>query len=182
MARPITIRVKALKELQQAMKKMETAIEPREVKPILADALRIFHAKAVEILRSKTKRAKRLPQGWEHIEDALQVKEGRSDTFAIAFAKVFRKASPHALWIEYGHRIQAKRVAVRKATGYGMQFSKSSTGEVQAYPFFRPALDLTRRLVTTHIRKGIQQLVKSAAMREGFTNDGTSPDDTGWIG
>lgn len=159
---------------------METSIEPKDVKPILADALRIFQSKAVELLRRLTKRSKNLPPGWEHIEDAFKVLEGKSETFASAFAKVFRRASPQAIWIEFGHRI----VVPKKKMGSGgaaVTYTKFDTGRrVVAFPFFRTALDTTRRQMLQFIRKGVQRLLASEARRQGFEHN--TPDDTGWIG
>jgi hypothetical protein len=132
----------------------------------------IFKAKALDLLHRLTNRAENLPEGWEHIEDALSVQEGKSATFASAFAKVFRKASPQAIWIEFGHRM------------VGHKPNKKDTGKyVTANPFFRPALDITRKDMLKEVRTGIQKLIKSAAMREGFSDDGGNmPDDTGWVG
>ena len=155
MARPVQITTKGLKELQKAIKKMETAIDPDQVKPILADALMLIKDKALEILRRLTKRAKHLPEGWEHIEDALVVKEGKSTRVASAFAKVFRRASPQAIWIEFGHRM----------VGHG----KKDTGKfVAANPFFRPAVDMKRAEVRKRINDGLKALLEAAARAAGF--------------
>ena len=171
MARPISLTTKNLRELQKAMKDMETSIEASEVKPILAGALMIFKTKALELLRRLTKRATHLPPGWEHIEDALKVQEGKSNTLASAFAKVFRKGSPQAIWIEFGHRI------------VGPKPRKTDTGKgVVAFPFFRTAFDMTRKEMLKHVRLGVQGLLRSASLRAGFSGDGSGPDDTGWIG
>ena len=169
MARPVTIRTKNLRELQKAMKAMETAIEPNDVKPVLAGALEIFHQRALSILRALTKHTDNLPPGWEHIEDAFVVQEGRSSTIARAFAKVFRRASPQAIWIEFGHRMVGHKPN-RKVTG---KF-------VTANPFFRPALDITRKAMLKFVRDGVRALLQIAATRVGFRDDGVMPpDDSG---
>lgn len=161
MARSINIAPKNLRELQKAMKRMETAIEPADVRPILAGALQIFKAKALELLRRLTKRSEHLPPGWEHIEDALEVREGKSRTIARAFAKVFRKASPQAIWIEFGHRI------------VGHKPKKKDTGKyVTANPFFRPAINITRKEMLKFVRNGVKALLQLAATSAGFKGDG----------
>ncbi len=163
MARPITLSTKNLRELQKAMKRMETAVEPKDVNPILAAALLIFHSKALELLRRLTKRAVDLPAGWEHIEDAFRVQEGKSSKIASAFAKVFRKASPQAIWIEFGHRI------------VGHKPNKKDTGKkVVAFPFFRIAINVTRKDMLRHVRLGVKELLSLAAAQAGFRDDGSS--------
>jgi hypothetical protein len=143
------------------MKYMETAIEPKDVRPILADALQIFKAKALEILRRLTKRAENLPEGWEHIEDALEVLPGKSEKVAKAFAKVFRRAAPQAIWIEFGHRM------------VGHKPQKRDTGKyVTANPFFRPAIDITRKDMLKRVRDGVKQLLQTAANNAGFKGQG----------
>lgn len=130
------------------MKAAETAIEPKDVNPLLADALEIVKAKALELLRRLTKRAVDLPEGWEHIEDALVVREGKSKRYASAFSKVFRRAAPQGVWIEFGHRM------------VGHKPGKKDTGKyVTANPFFRPAIDITRREVRQKITAGIRDLI-----------------------
>jgi hypothetical protein len=159
--RPINIAPKNLRELQKAMKAMETAIEPADVRPILVRALMIFQAKALELLGRLTKRAVDLPEGWEHIEDALVVLPGRSQTVARAFSKVFRKAAPQAVWIEFGHRI------------VGHEPGKKDVGKfVTANPFFRPAIDITRPEMMKFVRDRIKVLLQLAAIRAGFTGQG----------
>jgi hypothetical protein len=159
--RPISITPKNLRELQKAMKRMETAIEPKDVRPILAHALIPFKEKALEILRRLTKRSKNLPPGWEHIEDAFEIKEGRSNTVARAFAKVFRRASPQAIWIEFGHRMVGHRPG------------KKDTGKyVTANPFFRPALNITRTEIQKCVRDGVKALLLIEANRSGFKGKG----------
>lgn len=155
--RAITIRTKGLRELQKAMKQMETAVEPKDVNPILAYALEPMRDKALDLLRRLTKRRQNLPAGWEHIEDALTVKEGKSEKVARAFAKVFRKASPQAVWIEFGH----KQV--------GHKPHKKDTGKfVTANPFFRPALDMTRPEIRKRINDGLKDLLQRSADNAGF--------------
>ncbi|MCE5256868.1 MAG: hypothetical protein LLF89_08505 [Spirochaetaceae bacterium] len=148
MARPINIQVKQLRELQSAMKRGETCIDPEYVKPIIADALLLMKHKAYELLRRLTKRTPELPPKWEHIEDALVVQQGRSTKIATAFCKVFRKTAPHARWIEWGHKIVGHR-PLRKFSG------RTTT----ANPFFRTALDMTRVQMRRHIREGLQHLI-----------------------
>lgn len=170
MARPVSFSTKNLRELQKAMKNMETAIEPSQVTPILAAALGLFHAKALELLRRLTKRTANLPEGWQHIEDAFVVREGRSSTIASAFSKVFRRASPQAIWIEWGHKM------------IGHKPNKTDAGKfVTANPFFRPALDITRKNMLKTVRNGIRDLLRNAAAKSGFSEDGSgvASDDSG---
>lgn len=149
MAKGKSISVPALKQLTKQMQECETAIEPRHVKPLLAEALDLIRQKALELLRALTKRAVDLPQGWEHIEDALAVKEGKSASIASAYAKVFRRAAPQAIWIEFGHRM------------VGHKPRKKDTGKfVTANPFFRPAIDITRSEVRKKITEGIRDLIR----------------------
>jgi len=148
----IRISTAGLKELQARMKRMEVALEPKDLNPILAGALKIFGDKYLSLLRTLTKRAQNLPSGWEHIEDAFAVKEGKSDRSASAFAKVFRKAAPQAIWIEWGHRI------------VGHKPNKKDTGKtVVAFPAFRTALDTTKASVKKAIDEGIGKAVFDSA-------------------
>lgn len=139
------------------MKRMETAIEPKDLSPILAHALQPMREKALSLLRVLTKRTPNLPDGWEHIEDALVVSQGKSSRVASAFCKVFRKRAPQAIWIEFGHRI------------VGHKPNKKDTGRtVVAFPFFRTALDTTRKETLKRIREGVQELLLEAASKAGF--------------
>lgn len=164
MARPIKITTKNLRELQKAMKLMETAIEPKDVNPILAEALSLFHAKALELLRRLTKRSVDLPAGWEHIEDAFKVQEGKSSTVARAFAKVFRRAAPQAIWIEFGHYMVTHKPGKRRTGKF-----------VTANPFFRPAANLTRKDMLKRVRLGVQALLKKTAAEAGFQDNSVPP-------
>ena len=99
-------------------------------------------------LKALTQSTPNLPPGWEHIEDALVVQEGKSNTIARAFCKVFRKKSPQAIWIEWGHKI------------IGHKPHKTDLGKVvQPRPFFRPAIMAKRSAVRKAIRIGLQQLL-----------------------
>ena len=177
-----TIRTKGLRELQAAMKRMETAIEPKDVNPILAAALQPLKVTALRLLRALTKRTPDLPEGWEHIEDALAVQEGKSSRIARAYSKVSHKKAPQAIWIEYGHRMvghKPKGVSWKKFR----ENKIADTGRfVTANPFFRPALDMNRAGIRKAIAHGIQMLVRSSAMQVGFRDKGSGPDETGWIG
>jgi hypothetical protein len=160
MAKPLNIQIKKLKDLQKAMKYMETAIEPKDVSPVLAYALMAIKDQAFIFLRRLTKRTANLPPGWEHIEDALVVQEGKSDRVATAFCKVFRKRSPQAIWIEFGHKM------------IGHKPSKTSTGKfVTANPFFRPAIDMKRAEVRKRVNDGIKVLLHIAAQQAGLPTD-----------
>jgi hypothetical protein len=160
MARPISISTKGLKELQKAMKKFETAIEPKDVKPVLAYALMAIKDQAYTFLRALTKRAANLPPGWEHIEDALIVQEGKSDRVAMAFCKVFRRKAPQAIWIEFGHRM------------VGHKPGKKATGKfITANPFFRPAIDMQRKETRRRVNDGIKALLQIAAVQAGLQKD-----------
>jgi hypothetical protein len=157
----VRIATRNLRELQQAMKRLETSIEPADVKPILAGALEIFKAEALRLLRALTKRTQNLPAGWEHIEDALKVVEGKSDRIARAYAKVFRRASPQAIWIEFGHRIVGHKPN-----------EKDAGKHVTANPFFRPAINISRAAMLKHVRDGVRVLLQSEAERSGFRGKG----------
>jgi len=139
---------------------METAVEPQQVKPILAYALMAIKDEAYRLLRVLTKRTENLPAGWEHIEDALVVQEGKSDRVASAFCKVFRRAAPQAIWIEFGHRM------------VGHKPNKKDTGKfVTANPFFRPAIDIKRAEVRKRIKEGLAGLLESAAAKAQAEGD-----------
>lgn len=138
-----------LKELTRQMQHCETAIEPKDVKPILVAAMGLIADKAKQLLRSLTKRSTSLPPGWEHIEAALVAQGGKSQYSSTAFAKVFRRAAPQAIWIEYGHKM------------IGHKPGKRNTGKfVTANPFFRPAIDITRSDVRKMITEGIRDLIR----------------------
>jgi hypothetical protein len=144
-----TISCVTLKRVQAQMKAAETAIEPKDLNPILADALMLIKDKAYSLLQALTKRATDLPPGWEHIEDALVVQKGKSDKIASAFCKVFRRKAPQAIWIEFGHKM------------VGHKPGKKDTDKfVTANPFFRPAIDINRAAVRKKITEGIKQLIE----------------------
>jgi len=144
------------------MKAGTTSIEPADVTPILAEALMLIKTSALQFLRALTKRKENLPSGWEHIEDALAVQEGKSSTIATAFCKVFRKAAPQGIWIEFGHR------------QVGHKPGKKDTGKyVTANPFFRPAIDMNRTAVRRTVRVGLQKLLEKGF---GFGQPGDAQD------
>jgi hypothetical protein len=189
LARSFSIRNKGLKELQKSMRAMETAIEPGEVSPILVEALNIMRVKAIANLAAQGVKTKT-----GTLINHLITKATASTKYAGAWLKAdavkeYGAANAkHAHLIERGH-VQwsafvkgngtiAGRIRGNRKAGIGHQL-----GEVKARPFFRPALDSTRRQMQSWIRKGLQQLLKSAAMRAGFSDDGQNmPDDQGWIG
>lgn len=152
MARPIRIQVKQLKELRAAIKRGETAVNIPRLRTLLATALMLIKDDAYRRLKEQTQTAAQLPEGWEHIEDALIVQEGKASRVATAFCKVFRRRAPQAFWIEYGHRIVGHKPG-KKDTG----------GKVEPKPFFRPAVVAMRAAVRKAIRTALQ-----AFMAEGF--------------
>jgi hypothetical protein len=169
MARPVTINTKGLRDLQKMMKRMETALEPADVKPVLANALMLIKHTALALLNRLVKHShhKKFMMGWEHIAEALVVREGKSTRTASAFAKVFRKAAPHAIWIEYGHRIVGHKSRTEQVSsttsGKIKRTAKRDTGKrARAFPFFRPAIDMNRAAVRKKIRDGIEILLMIA--------------------
>jgi hypothetical protein len=152
MAKAISLQVKALKELQGMMSRLETSLEPKDVKPVLAGALSLIEAEAARNLAANTNPSANLPEGWEHIADSLTTSEGKSSRIATAFTKVFRKLSPQAIWIEFGHRI------------VGHDPNKTDTGEtVKPRPFFRPAIQSKKNAVKKRISDGILMLLMRAS-------------------
>ena len=152
MARALSINVQGLKDLQKKMLRVETSIEPRDVNPLIARALKLIEKQAIANLKGITARAENLPEGWEHIEDAFLTSPGKSRTRYSGWSKIFRAKAPQAIWIEFGHRIVGHRPGL-----------KSKGRMVRARPFFRPAVDSMRKQVRAMIEDGIKKLIERAS-------------------
>lgn len=149
MGKPIKITTAGLKELQARMKRLEVALEPKDVRPILVEALDLIRVKALENLRAviKTKTGS--------LERSLVPRPSKSDKIASAWLKA-GTTSPgsnarHAHLIEYGHDIW-RGGSKRKGKG-------GSLGTVKGRPFFRPAVDAMRSKVRRTIEEGIVKLL-----------------------
>ncbi len=169
MARTARLQIKQLKELQSAMGAAAAGaiVSPAQVRPVLAKALLFIKDEAYRTLKSLTTSSKDLPPGWEHIEDALVIQEGKSDRVATAFCKVSRKKSPQAVWIEWGHRV------------IGPRPNRKDTGKTVApRPFFRPAILSKRTATRRAIRIGLRDLIKTQWTALGATLFGGANDDS----
>jgi hypothetical protein len=175
MARSITITTKGLRELQQAIKYMETSVGVDDLKPVLAQALTPVRDEALRNLRAKVRTGGPLRlRGQEHIEDALVVEKGKSARTASAWLKVFRRLAPQGIWVEFGHVLWR---GGRRRQGTGRQ-----VGAVSPLPFFKPAIDSKRADVRRAINQGIQSLLKRrAALAGGHEAPGTEPEETGGL-
>lgn len=153
MAKAARIQIKQLKELQAAMKRGESAIDPEQVKPILFAAVDLIRDEAERILHSGlVKLGGRLPlAGSKHVEEMMTTQNGKSATIATAWTKVLRKFAPQAWWLETGHRLLGHKPN-RKDTGLF----------VGPFPFFRPAVLNKRTEVRRTIRVGLQDLLSKA--------------------
>lgn len=159
-ARPIRLQMKQLKELQAAMKRGETAIEPKAVSQLLADALELIRNQALENLR-QIPGYKRLTG---KLEDSLRTKISRTNLRGVfgAWTKAGSRLAPHAHLFEYGHRIVGHRPA-RRDTGK----------KTKERPFYRPAVDAKRKDVRRKIRLGLQEMLGKAF---GFGKPGDAKD------
>lgn len=146
------IRCETLTQLQSQMTRLETAIEPADVKPILAKALEPVYNTALANLRRlvKTGGVLRLPDQ-KHIEEVLKITEGKSPSRASAWLRVWRKFAPQGVWIEAGHVLW--RGGVRRK-GRGKQI-----GKVEAKPFFAPAVRMERKNVESRVESGLKALI-----------------------
>lgn len=137
------------------MKAGESAVEADLLRAILLEGCQLIRDAIYRKLKSVTRTTPNLPEGWEHIEDALVAQAGkagggmRGDRYASAYTKVFRKKAPQARWIEWGHRI------------IGHKPNKTDKGKtVAARPFFRPGVDESRKPVRKLIITRIQALLQ----------------------
>lgn len=146
MARPIRITTAGLRELQGRMKRMEVALDPRQLTPILLDAVSLIRDRALLNLRSVTKTKTGA------LERSFVARPGKSERVASAWTKAGTKKAGsdarHAHLIEFGHRI------------VGHKPNKEDTGKsVKGRPFFRPAVDAMRAKVRRTIDDGIIRLL-----------------------
>lgn len=148
MAKRTYISTVGLRELQERMKRMEVAIEPRDVTPILIAAVNLIRDQALINLRGLGIKVKT-----GNLEKSLITRASKSSTVASAWTKAGDKnRAPHAHLIEYGHRI------------VGRKPDKKDTGKmVTARPFFRPAVDAMRKRVRDMISDGIVKLLWESA-------------------
>lgn len=168
MARVARIQIKQLKELQAAMKSGQSAIDPAQVKPILAAAIDLIRDEAARILHSgivalggRLPLATKYPDAM-HVEQVLTTQQGKSNRIASAWTKVLTKFAPQAIWLEFGHRM------------VGHKPNKADTGKfVSPRPFFRPAVVTKRAAVRKAIRVGLQELLSKAW---GFGKPGNATD------
>lgn len=149
MARPITITTAGLKELQGRMRRLEVALEPKDLTPILVNALELIRKKALENYE-----ALGLHEITGNLLKALNLAThpSKSARLASAWVKAGSTArgssARHAHLIERGHRI------------IGHKPNKTDLGKrVMARPFFRPAVDEMRSGVRRVIEEGIIKLL-----------------------
>lgn len=107
--------------------------------------------------------SKKLPEDWEHIEDALMSRVARSQDIAAAFTKVTRRRAPHGLWVEYGHQIiphAIKSWAARREIS--ARDRKAGVNQTRSFPFFRNGVKAARAAVRVLIKEGIFELLHGA--------------------
>jgi hypothetical protein len=154
MARPINIMTAGLKELQGRMKRLEVAIEPKDLNPLLVSALNLIRDRALENLRAF---GVKVLTG--NLEKSLITRASASTTVASAWTKAGNKTmAPHAHLIEFGHRIVGHKPSAKSfAKGHVAQVDTGKT--VPARPFFRNAVDAMRSTVRQMVNDGIAQLL-----------------------
>jgi hypothetical protein len=147
------------------MKRLEVAIEPGAVNPILVEALELIRQKAVELLH-----AQGIKEKTGTLVNSLVTKATKSTKYASAWLKAdaVQKTGAdnarHAHLIEYGH-VQwsswvkdpsggGRKIKGNRKAGIGRQ-----VGFVRARPFFRPAVDAMRAKVRRTIEEGIVKLL-----------------------
>lgn len=143
-----SITTAGLKELQARMKRLEVAVEPKDLKPILLTAVSIIGDRAHQnylALGLKVKTGNLLK--------AFRSAVSKSDKVASAWTKAGNKVDAnHAHLIEYGHDIWT---GGQKRHGRGHSTGKTA----RAFPFFRPAVDAMRAPARKVINEGIVKLL-----------------------
>ncbi len=160
MGRPFTITNVGLKELQGRMRRLEVALEPKDVTPILVRAVDLIRAQALNNLRAagiKTKTGT--------LERSLITRPSKSKRIAAAWTKAGGSvegetggeaiSARHAHLIEFGHRIVGHKPN-KKDTGKN---TKDSPNASKAIGFFRRAVDTMRKASRDLISEGIVKLL-----------------------
>lgn len=148
MAKSISITTAGIRELNARMKRMEVALEPKDLNPILVDALNLIRDQALENLRAA---GVQVLTG--NLEKSFITRASKSTRIASAWTKAGTGSkrgsmAPHAHLIEYGHEI------------VGHKPGKTNTGKrTRAFGFFRRAVDTMRASVRRKVDEGIGKLV-----------------------
>lgn len=162
MAKPIRIATAGLRELQGRMKRMGTALEPKDLSPVLLQAVTLIRDRALENYMALGLKVKT-----GNLLRAFRAAASKSPTVAGAWTKAGTTgkkknqavSANHAHLIEYGHRIVGHRLTA-KSFSRGMTSGKNDTGKrSRAFPFFRPAVDAMRAQVRKTIDEGIAKLL-----------------------
>lgn len=161
--RPVRIQIKQLKELQAALKRGESALDPKAVSRLIADALNLIREGALKnLLMNFQMRTGNLAKSL-----ITRITQSNSSTHFGAWTKAGGKQiAPHAHLLEYGHVMWR---GGRRSQGRGHQIGGARGGvvkrsRVEGRPFFRPAVDENRREVRKRIRVGLQKLLAESGL------------------
>lgn len=149
MSRPITITTAGLRELTDRIKRMEVAVEIKDLNPILVDALNLIRDQALENLRAADVQVLT-----GNLEKSFIVRASKSTRIASAWTKAGTGSkrgsmAPHAHLIEYGHEIVGHKKGGKKDAGK----------KTRAFRFFTRAVDTMRKQVRQKVDEGIGKLV-----------------------
>lgn len=154
MAKKTSITTAGLKELQGRMKRLEVAVEPKDLNPILLAAVTLIKDQALSNLQGAG-----VGVLTGNLERSFVARASASSKVSSAWTKVGNKAKAnHAHLIEYGHRIVGHKP---NKTDTGKN-TKDSPKASRAIGFFRRAVDTKRAQVRKMINEGIVQLLWNA--------------------
>lgn len=130
------VKLQGLKELQEKVQQVRSALPPEEVEPILLEGAEII----ADRIREKAPVGKTGNLKKAVVASTLK-RLGTGP--APAVAAVDRKVAPHAHLVEYGHKTP-------------------NGGRVPAHPYFRPAVDETESVAAQHVMQKLDQLLAKA--------------------
>jgi len=157
MAKALTVSVRGLKELNAKIRQMDSAVSAQSIRGLLVYGANMIRERALQILRSHTQRSSKNREGWEHLEDAFIVQEGKSQTYMKAWTKIRRQMAPQGIWLEFGHRI------------VGHKPRKKDTGkQTVAKPFLKPAVDETGARVRQFISLGVRRMMEGGTLERSI--------------
>jgi hypothetical protein len=148
MARAVTIGTKNLRELQKAMKQGESALEVAVMNHVLFDAIKIFYDKVRDNLRSGDPKIKT-----GNLLRDVTIWYGKSAKVARAYVKA---KGQHSYLVEFGHRLWRGGDS-RKGQGH-------QVGTVAAHPYWRPALDATKKPMRMAVLLGLILRLQKAGL------------------
>lgn len=167
MADGISIGVEGLSALQAKLDDLGTKAADRAIRKALRAGAVVEQAAIVERAPIKDVTGGILPAG--ALKSDIVIRMSRDAQGANSAIVGPAKLTAHvARWVEYGHRMvtggYSKLLKNGKTRGPGKQ-----TGDVQAYPFIRPAYEASRAEVIDTICTTLATEVEKAAARKGTT-------------